>query len=337
MKAWVRKTIVMAIVGVWALGGCTTQDEPTPTAEPVTGVPQLVATPTTGPFTATPRPTVTPTAIAGQNQSSTSGPRILYDTTHREWGIHWGEGDREVVENLGHGVDMLEVGGFDDVGYVELEGQAGAVETFEFWIDPGITVFGVWLAEAPVSNAGLTLWQDGAQESYSSPMWALDTPVPFLIEEPQGGMWQAELRLRDDERATGYYRIQLAAFEESPLVTAMRQYRLLWFQNPHNPFLPREQVALVDFVEAGGGILIIAKESTVENVTFLFDGASGPEEYTYQNGTHLYRYERGSGRIAWFEPVDFNPNLYWDNGRDKPILTTGEIQQILAWLEGKPW
>ncbi len=281
------------------------------------------ATPEPPRATETPIPSIDPTT-----------KQILFDTTHREWGVRFGSDDRNIVATLGYRIDMLILPSFVNVDVVSSYANPNETVSFSFSTSDDYPILAFWLLEGPY-NVDVSV--KSGENTLSAYLWSPDNPHvhPALFENISGS-WHGNFTTGELDWAGGNYKIQIAGLENVPIrFEVLKQYSMLWLHNPFNPFLPQEQSDLLKYVDAGGTVLIVARGDE-PNPPFQFLVTAPSNTYDYTNGeVSLHTY--GLGRIAWYKPGTSNPNLYKDTGDGSAILTRDEIRRILDWLENGSW
>jgi serine/threonine protein kinase len=294
-------------------------------APPATEVPAAAAAPPA---------TEAPTAARMLAPVDTSSRRILFDTTHRNWGIMWGNDDRSLVSSFDYQIDMAPMPPYQIMDTYAFNLGAGEKTSFSLTTTGDYPFVAVWLDSG--SDYSINVSLHIGDTSFSDQFWNRATSgyihPGLFINSP--GNWQGEIGPADQ---AGPGTLVVAGLREPPITyDLLRSYSMYWLHNPFNPFLPDEQAAIVDYLDMGGSVLIVDSNQSNPSFSFLLSG--GPvmsEKLTNANIVQFYRH--GAGRIAWMIPVSGNDNLYWDSGNGQLIISKSDVQKILQWLESGVW
>jgi hypothetical protein len=263
--------------------------------------------------------------VAGQIDTTTK--RILFDTTHREWGVIWSSDDQAVVKSLGYQIDFLTMPTYKVMDTYSFFIGKNEQTNFTITTNNIFPIAGVWLQDGP-NPLRITLII--GTNSFSDIFWGPNPPYihpAFFVNSP--GQWNVSVN--SDDYGGGSYTVIVAGLNVPPVtLDQLRTYSIIWLHNPFNPFLLNEQAALLEYLDMGGTILIVDKDEA--NTPLSFFHADEPlKTYSATNAT-IKLYEHGQGRIAWVIPKG-NPFLYKDEGHETYILSESEVSQVFKWLE----
>jgi len=312
--------VLIALVGIVAIVSLLSK---LPSSHPTV----LAGTrPTVMPVVETLSPSEAPTTVAAHIDTTTK--HILFDTTHREWGMGQ-SGDQDVVESFGYQIDFLTMPDYTAMDSNSFTIGKNDQKDFTITTNNNSPFVGVWLQEGPTS---LQISLNIGPNSFSDYFWAPNSPYvspAFFVNTP--GQWN--VHVKSDDNGAGTYTFLVAGLKEPPItIDRLKNYSLFWLHNPINPFLPAEQAALLQYLDMGGTILIVDNNETDPAFSFLITDPP----ITQYSGTNanIKQYQHGQGRIAWVIPSQKqNPNLYKDVGLGGYILSESEIAKVLAWLE----
>jgi hypothetical protein len=160
--------------------------------------------------------TLTPPESASLSTPSTN--KILFDTTHQEWGALYGFGDRNIVKALGYEIDLLELPAYSTINTANLSSVIpNEAINFEFSTTDNYPVIGIWLTEAPAStNVSL----QSSNEIFETFLWDDGNYTDAAFFQNTAGEWKVSIA----PAKAGNYEIQVSSCR---LWQGSHQHRLI--------------------------------------------------------------------------------------------------------------